>query len=864
MVPQFSEDSPKQPRVLGVGAGLVTGVADGRPPDQGVLITVPTRLEREALPFSEEDQQVVKRSKGEGNEVMDVGDGVVFKFSQRSGLRDAGVGMLSGKEAAELDVEMSDEDVQISSSDGSPEINFSARLHGLVDEKLAKSVIVRLLGRFIGYTALLNRIRALWNPCGEIAMIDLDNGYFFIRFALEEDVSKVLTGGPWLIYGNYLTVQPWSRVLVKVVRIDYNTSEGKRGKFARLVLVVDLNKPLVSTVIIDGVKQKVAYEGLPRICYKCGCYGHAEGACPLSNRSRVDDSPQQDVQGKDDSVGSYGPWMMATNRKAKRVSRIMTHADRGVDSSKSVMVGAGKFDVLANLDDTVVGEEDIVELPVQDVAARSSGSSLVGAAEIIQVECNLVENKSPMIVGARTEGDNRVMLQGSGSSRKVSAVSETAGIGVGEVISAGTIVPVRVSLDPKAHTTICVVEPGKEVSSHSVAGRRTSSGVGLANMRSSPRVPVGKGGEKKGDQGRKKANGRSNSKGPDILALFEPRVRGRKADRFIARNGFDHSFRVEADGFSGGIWVLWKQSVRVDVLAVSNQFVHARCWDNRTSRSFFVTFVYASPNRQKRNGLWHSLDALRPINDMAWVLGGDFNAITSSSEHMGGSCRGDGVNANFNEFFEKFEPLLNAVWKSENSIVQNINEFQSRATQWNRNSFGHIGQRKRKLLARIRGLERVNENLVVPYLSDLEAKLKDYLSETLRQEEMLWFQRARTEWIRDGDRNTKYYHRITKTRHRKKMCTMLKLDNGHWCSDQSLIRQEVVKFFKEVFLSSSVRAWDGNGLFSPLSEVDVANLMAAVKDDEVREAVFSMSPLKSLGFDGKRCSRMFSRTTFDS
>ncbi|KAL4281503.1 hypothetical protein GQ457_03G006040 [Hibiscus cannabinus] len=84
---------------------------------------------------------------------------------------------LNAHPISELDVEINDEDVQISSSDGTLEINFSARLHVLVDEKWSKSVIVRLLGRFIDYTALLNRIRALWNPCGEIVMIDLDNGY---------------------------------------------------------------------------------------------------------------------------------------------------------------------------------------------------------------------------------------------------------------------------------------------------------------------------------------------------------------------------------------------------------------------------------------------------------------------------------------------------------------------------------------------------------------------------------------------------------------------------------------------------------------------------------------------------------------
>ncbi|KAL4352195.1 hypothetical protein GQ457_06G022560 [Hibiscus cannabinus] len=581
MVPQISDEFSNQPRVLGVDSGLTSGVADGRPPDQGVLIPVQPRLEREALPFGEEDQQIVKRSKGEGNEVMDVGDDVGFGTSQGLGLKNAGAGMMNGEEAVgaqghggqgkpsfkdmltgchfegskahsipELDVAMNDDDVRISAADGSPVINFSARLHGLVEEKLAKSVIVRLLGRFIGYTALLNRIRTLWNPCGEIAMIDLDNGYFLVRFALEEDVTKVLSGGPWLIYGNYLTVQPWSRsfstekdhpdkivvwarlpglpyhyytksmfrciagVLGEVVRIDYNTSEGRRGKFARLALVVDLNKPLVSSVVIDGIKQKVAYEGLPLICYKCGCYGHAEGVCPLNKKACVEGSSQLDEQGKDGSADIYGPWMLATTRKDKRGSRVMTSTARGADSSKLVMIGAGKFDVLAINDETGADEDAVIELSDQAVAVRYPGSSPVRAVDGTRVVSSLDENRLPRGGGERTAGDSRVMLQGSGSSKKNSNVSEIASLGVGEVISVNKIVPVKISLDPKAHTAVCVVEPGKEVPAHSNVGRRASAGTGLTGIRSSSRVSVGKGGERKGDSGRKKAMGRSTSKVP--------------------------------------------------------------------------------------------------------------------------------------------------------------------------------------------------------------------------------------------------------------------------------------------------------------------------------------------------------------
>ncbi|KAH1063437.1 hypothetical protein J1N35_028424 [Gossypium stocksii] len=48
----------------------------------------------------------------------------------------------------------------------------------------------------------------------------------------------------------------------------------RRGKFARLAVCVDLRKPLVSKVRINGRLQQVEYEALPNIFFKCGLYGH--------------------------------------------------------------------------------------------------------------------------------------------------------------------------------------------------------------------------------------------------------------------------------------------------------------------------------------------------------------------------------------------------------------------------------------------------------------------------------------------------------------------------------------------------------------------------------------------------------------
>ncbi|KAI9084010.1 hypothetical protein K1719_034006 [Acacia pycnantha] len=73
---------------------------------------------------------------------------------------------------------------------------------------------------------------------------------------------------------------PYLFVFGDVVRVDYNTESGERGKFARIAVVINLTKPLISKIQVDGEIIFVEYEGLPSICFDCGKYGHLQNSCP--------------------------------------------------------------------------------------------------------------------------------------------------------------------------------------------------------------------------------------------------------------------------------------------------------------------------------------------------------------------------------------------------------------------------------------------------------------------------------------------------------------------------------------------------------------------------------------------------------
>lgn len=66
---------------------------------------------------------------------------------------------------------------------------------------------------------------------------------------------------------------------------------------------------------------------------------------------------------------------------------------------------------------------------------------------------------------------------------------------------------------------------------------------------------------------------------PHIIALLELRISGETADRTIRKIGYQNAHRVEATGFSGGIWLLWDDFWKVDILSTTTQFIHCRVWD---------------------------------------------------------------------------------------------------------------------------------------------------------------------------------------------------------------------------------------------------------------------------------------------
>lgn len=226
-------------------------------------------------------------------------------------------------EAANQVVEMVD-DNEDPSFPKIPKVRFTKEIMQKLCTPWQNALIIKLLGKSINYRTLTQRLQQEWKTEAEFELIDVDLGYYIAKFTNNRDCAKILTGGPYKIYGHYLAVQLWKpnfrscqakapttavwihfprlsmdyyheSILLflgnkvgKSLRVDKTTLMAGVGRFARVCVEIDLSKPLVPMIDFESVEPDgavttgilpVVYEGLHVICFGCGEYGHRKENC---------------------------------------------------------------------------------------------------------------------------------------------------------------------------------------------------------------------------------------------------------------------------------------------------------------------------------------------------------------------------------------------------------------------------------------------------------------------------------------------------------------------------------------------------------------------------------------------------------
>ncbi|CAA0805733.1 Unknown protein, partial [Striga hermonthica] len=232
---------------------------------------------------------------------------------------------LSAKESG--GVELEDGDVRISA------------------EECRRSLLGKIIGdRKATKFGIRRTMSFVWQTAQPFEVKELGPNFFQFIFGCKEDKDKVMAGVNWVFENQYLILQDWredisendggfsevslwmqvhklplhwlstdvglkiGRLFQRVRNVIVVKEGGTKGSFLRLLVSHDVKEPLPRcTVIKLGSRQynvSFQYEKLVSLCYYCGLVGHLERDC----KTRLAHIEEGQVQ-----EGQFGDWMKAAD-----------------------------------------------------------------------------------------------------------------------------------------------------------------------------------------------------------------------------------------------------------------------------------------------------------------------------------------------------------------------------------------------------------------------------------------------------------------------------------------------------------------------------------------------------------------------
>ncbi|XP_020232532.1 uncharacterized protein LOC109812970 [Cajanus cajan] len=346
-------------------------------------------------------------------------------------------------------------------------------------------LVIKILGKNIGYLTMRDRLHTLWKLQGGFELIDISQGYFMVKFDLAADTEKVMQGGPWMLFDHYLIVRPWSPEFVaadakvdstlvwvrfprlgmvfydesvlltiasaigKPIKVDLNTLNMTRGRFARVCVEIRLDQPVVGKFNLNGIWYNVEYEGLHLLCASCGCYGHimrnfsrtiptqeqhspsALDATTEGNKTSIIDEAGHEANSvlKDGLTASqfpkgnapepHGDWLVVRRRNRKQNHKRLSSKNHAPHYREAPNYVANNFEGIVNN----MGRQNKTDSTTKDSGAHHNNETCVASDSPVtrmghamqfhatnQAQENMVQQKEKSEAGLRRLNLNKIPL----------------------------------------------------------------------------------------------------------------------------------------------------------------------------------------------------------------------------------------------------------------------------------------------------------------------------------------------------------------------------------------------------------------------------------------------------------------------
>lgn len=128
--------------------------------------------------------------------------------------------------------------------------------------------------------------------------------------------------------------------------------------------------------------------------------------------------------------------------------------------------------------------------------------------------------------------------------------------------------------------------------------------------------------------------------------------------------------------------------------------------------------------------------------------------------------------------------------------------------------------------------------------------LTNKFEEIARIEEMAWRQRSRAIWLKEGDKNTRFFHKTANTHRRSNTIDKLKVE-GVMIEDPEEIKREIVSFYENLYIEHEEWRPQLEMINCPkITERENHMLEASFEPQEIQEGINACTGDKAPGLDG--------------
>ncbi|KAG2320437.1 hypothetical protein Bca52824_013650 [Brassica carinata] len=239
---------------------------------------------------------------------------------------------------------------------------------------------------------------------------------------------------------------------------------------------------------------------------------------------------------------------------------------------------------------------------------------------------------------------------------------------------------------------------------------------------------------------------------------------------------------IPPNGNGGGLSLSWKHDVQVDILSSSPNIIDTSIILQQ--KSMFVSFIYGPPRAEDRADFWNKLMEIdhRPI----------LIHLNQTKRKKRGLFRFDRRlkdNPEIKELVDKHWTSL-----SYESVLSKICRIRRKLMEWTKAQ----SLNSKELIMETQ--EKLEEALSKSPPDPLEiGTLTANLEKAYTEEEVFWKQRSRIQWLHSGDRNSKFFHAVTRERRTINKFSVLENSAGQAVFEEEQIVSTITDYYNNLF-----------------------------------------------------------------